>query len=59
MAYVITETCIMCGVCKDQCPTNAIFEGEKRYFIKKELCISCGACAAICPVGAPKDEKEE
>ena len=28
MAYVINEDCIACGTCIDECPVDAISEGE-------------------------------
>ena len=48
MAYVITDNCVACGTCIDECPPGAISEGEK-YSINPELCIDCGSCAAVCP----------
>ncbi|MBQ8790387.1 MAG: 4Fe-4S binding protein [Ruminiclostridium sp.] len=55
MAYKITEECIACGACADQCPVEAIKEGDV-YSIDADACISCGACAGVCPVGAPVEE---
>ena len=49
MAYVITEECTSCGSCMDECPVEAISEGEI-YVIDPELCTDCGDCAAVCPV---------
>ena len=48
MAYVITDNCVACATCIDECPQGAISEGEK-YSINPELCIDCGSCAAVCP----------
>ena len=31
MAYVISDDCIACGTCIDECPVEAISEGRK-YF---------------------------
>ncbi len=53
MAYKITEDCIKCGACEDECPEEAITEGEETFIIDPELCTDCGACADVCPVGAP------
>lgn len=51
MAYVITEDCTACGTCIDECPVEAISEGDI-YVIDPELCTDCGACADVCPVEA-------
>jgi ferredoxin len=54
MAYKISDECIACGVCKDNCPAEAITEGTP-YVVDESKCIDCGACAANCPVGAPAE----
>ncbi len=51
MAYKITDACIACGACMNECPVDAISEGNK-YSIDPATCIDCGACAAVCPVEA-------
>jgi ferredoxin len=55
MAYIISEECIACGACVEDCPVDAISEGDPIYTIDSELCIDCGACAESCPVSAPKE----
>ena len=45
MAYVISDECVSCGACAENCPVNAISEGEGKYVIDADTCISCGACA--------------
>ena len=54
MAYKINDDCISCGACADECPVNAISEGEDKYVIDEDTCIDCGSCAGACPVGAPE-----
>jgi NAD-dependent dihydropyrimidine dehydrogenase PreA subunit len=54
MAYKINDDCIACGACADECPVNAISEGEDKYVIDEDTCIDCGSCAGACPVGAPE-----
>lgn len=51
MAYTISDECIACGSCLDQCPVEAISEGDI-YTIDADTCIDCGACADQCPVEA-------
>ena len=52
MAYIITDACVSCGSCADQCPVEAISEGEGKYVIDADVCVSCGACADQCPTEA-------
>lgn len=56
MAFKITDDCIKCGACADECPVNAITEGDDKYVIDADTCIGCGNCAATCPVSAPVEE---
>lgn len=51
MAYVISDDCIACGSCIDECPVDAIKEGEI-YVIDAEACTDCGSCADVCPTDA-------
>jgi len=52
MAYVITDECIACGACEDECPVDAVSCGEDEYVINANLCTNCGACVDVCPVEA-------
>ena len=49
MAYVITDDCIKCGTCVDECPSEAISEGDTKYVIDPAACVDCGTCADACP----------
>lgn len=51
MAHKINEECLACGACIDQCPVEAISEGDI-YVIDADVCTDCGACVDVCPVGA-------
>ena len=48
MAYVIGNDCIACGTCIDECPVEAISEGDI-YKIDADACTECGTCASVCP----------
>ena len=52
MAFNITDACVKCGSCADQCPVEAISEREDRYGIDPDVCVSCGSCADQCPAEA-------
>ncbi|HHU05466.1 MAG TPA: 4Fe-4S binding protein [Clostridiales bacterium] len=52
MAFVISSECVSCGACAENCPVNAISEGETQYIIDADVCVDCGACAASCPADA-------
>ena len=52
MAHKITDSCVACGTCKDECPQGAIAEGAPKYTIDQELCIDCGVCVGACPTEA-------
>ena len=56
MAYKISDACISCGACADQCPVEAIAEGAGHYEIDAGKCISCGSCADQCPMSAIAEE---
>jgi ferredoxin len=56
MALMITEDCINCNACVDECPNDAISEGDSIYVINSELCTECigffdePQCVNVCPV---------
>ena len=47
------ELCKGCGICKRQCPVNAISgEVKQPHKIDPKVCIKCGACVSKCPFKA-------
>jgi ferredoxin len=61
MAVKITDICICCDSCIDECPTNSIVDesenpnGDNIYFVDNETCTECigdnpnPTCAEACP----------
>lgn len=61
MAVKITDLCICCDSCIDECPVGAIVDndenptGEDRYYVNSDKCVECvghneiPACADACP----------
>ena len=52
MARVISDECVSCGTCADECPVEAISQGDSTYVIDADACVDCGACEDACPTGA-------
>ncbi len=47
--FFITDECVGCDKCRENCPQQCITEGEP-YFINQENCLHCGLCYEGCPV---------
>ena len=52
MAYNITDACVKCGACAENCPVEPPSAGEDKYAIPADVCVSCGSCADNCPTEA-------
>ncbi len=63
----ITEECINCSACNDECDNNAIYNAGDNYvlndetlaalsndfsYIVPELCDNCKSCVEVCAVDA-------
>ena len=61
MAVKITDLCISCGSCIDECPVSAIVDDDENpqnegiYYVYADKCVECvghnetPACASACP----------
>jgi len=53
---MITEECIACDACREECPTGAIEENDPIYIIDPDRCTECVGyfdepqCIGVCPV---------
>jgi len=56
MSLMITDECIACDACREECPNIAIEEGDPIYVIDPDTCTECvghydePACVEVCPV---------
>lgn len=66
----ITDECISCSACQDECEHNAIYSAGESYefqgetkaplsedhtYIAPELCNNCRSCVEVCAVDAIVD----
>ena len=54
--FKITDACVNCGTCAENCPVEAISEGDATYVIDADVCVNCGTCVDNCPVEAIVEE---
>lgn len=64
MPLLINEECIACDACREECPVDAIEEGDPIYIIDPERCTECitifdePACIPVCPTDCIVFDKE-
>jgi ferredoxin len=62
LTYTIdTEACQSCGLCKKDCPVEAITGSKKPpepFVIHEAKCIRCGMCLSVCPFDAVRKLSE-
>jgi 4Fe-4S ferredoxin len=59
-AYIIIEKCILCSMCEDVCPKDAIEEVPTeagsvdltKFVLYEDKCVYCMLCVRDCPSGA-------
>jgi len=51
-AFIETEKCIACGLCRRKCRFNAIKVINKQYLVDDFSCEGCSVCQYVCPVQA-------
>jgi ferredoxin len=63
MSLLITDDCIACDACREECPNEAIEEGDPIYIIESDRCTECVGsydepqCVEVCPVDCIKLDK--
>ena len=50
--YQITDACIGCGKCLENCPQRCIEIKDRKAAIQQGHCLHCGNCYGVCPVKA-------
>lgn len=51
-ALIDPNSCINCGLCKEKCQFNAIYELDNNYVVNETKCIGCGLCVSSCAIKA-------
>nr|BET44396.1 MAG: YfhL family 4Fe-4S dicluster ferredoxin [Candidatus Aschnera chinzeii] len=56
MSLLITNKCINCDMCRQECPNQAIIFDSEQYYINPDLCTECigyydkPTCQTVCPI---------
>jgi len=50
ITFHILDSCVGCGLCRKNCPVEAITGEQKElHIIDQDMCIQCGVCYEVCP----------
>ncbi len=58
VSLLVSQECIACDACREECPTEAIDENDPIYSIDPDRCTECvgysdePGCVSVCPVDA-------
>lgn len=59
MPWINEKDCVVCGICVEKCPVDAILLENENVRIEMSKCIRCGICHQICPQDAVKHDSEK
>ena len=46
------DLCVGCGICRENCPQEAVLVQYGKAWIDRTRCNRCGICLDVCPQGA-------
>ncbi|MBQ1448628.1 MAG: 4Fe-4S binding protein [Coriobacteriales bacterium] len=52
MAVQISDDCIGCSACVNECPQGAIEIQDGQAVVDEATCVECGICVDACPASA-------
>jgi Fe-S-cluster-containing hydrogenase component 2 len=50
--FLDESLCLLCGACKEVCPSKALRIADGKPVIDADRCSWCASCAKVCPTGA-------
>ena len=53
-----TDNCVGCGVCVEECPSEAIQMKDGIAVVDQVKCMKCGKCINVCPAQAIRPNSE-
>lgn len=52
MAVQISDDCIGCSACVNECPQDALTIEDGHATVDEAACVECGMCVDACPASA-------